>query len=108
MGLDYMWLSRQIYTTGSNVIHQRFDTIEGEAMAIKEAMNEMIQRGFFKYLFWKWFKDCCWAISSNYVGSSEFCMLISSIMSLLMIYPNFEVKFIKRQANRVELLVAAF
>ncbi|PNX71571.1 hypothetical protein L195_g027451, partial [Trifolium pratense] len=47
----------------SNVIHQRFDTIEGEAVAIKEAS--------------------------------------SIIKTLFLIYPNIEVKFIKRQANRV-------
>jgi hypothetical protein len=31
---------------GSNIICERFNTIEGEAIAFKEAICEIIQRGF--------------------------------------------------------------
>jgi hypothetical protein len=31
---------------GSNIIYKRFNTIEGEAIAFKEAICEIIQRGF--------------------------------------------------------------
>jgi hypothetical protein len=31
--------------TGSNFIHERLNTIEGETLALKEAIHEVIQRG---------------------------------------------------------------
>jgi hypothetical protein len=35
-----------LYIAGSNIIYERFNTIEGEAIAFKEAICEIIQRGF--------------------------------------------------------------
>jgi ribonuclease HI len=35
----------------SNVTHGRFNTIEGEALAMKEAISEAIQRGFTNVIF---------------------------------------------------------
>jgi hypothetical protein len=39
-------------------------------------------------------------MSSTCVGSSEFYVLITDIKSILIFYPNFEVKFSKRQTNK--------
>jgi hypothetical protein len=40
-------------------------------------------------------------VHANHVGRSLFSALISSIKNLLLVKPNFEVKFVKRQANLV-------
>lgn len=39
--------------------------------------------------------------SHNHNGGSEFNFIIKSIKDLLYVSPNFEVKFIKRQANSI-------
>jgi hypothetical protein len=41
------------------------------------------------------------AISSNHSGVSEFSLLISHIQSLLSFNNYFEVKYVRRQANKV-------
>ncbi|GAU44727.1 hypothetical protein TSUD_88120 [Trifolium subterraneum] len=84
---------------GSNIMQARLNILEGEAMAIKEAMIEMIQKGFSHVIIESDSKTVVDAISSSQVGISEFSLLISSIKSLLVSNPNFEVKFVKRQAN---------
>ncbi|MCI22474.1 eukaryotic translation initiation factor 3 subunit C, partial [Trifolium medium] len=38
--------SGQFIYAGSNFIHERLNTIEGETLAIKEAVCEVIERGF--------------------------------------------------------------
>lgn len=43
---------------------------------------------------------------TNYVGFSELSFIISSINILLHNIPNFEVKFVKRQANSIVHLLA--
>ncbi|CAK8530981.1 unnamed protein product [Lathyrus sativus] len=40
-------------------------------------------------------------ILSNNSGIYEFSLLIRSIPNFLQIYPNFEIKFVKRQTNMV-------
>ncbi|GAU14634.1 hypothetical protein TSUD_96980 [Trifolium subterraneum] len=84
---------------GSNIMQARLNILEGEAMAIKEAMIEMTQKGFSHVIIESDSKTVIDAISSSQVGISEFSLLISSIKSLLVSNPNFEVKFVKRQAN---------
>ncbi|GAU34086.1 hypothetical protein TSUD_255820 [Trifolium subterraneum] len=95
---------------GTNLLQARLNILEGEAMAIKEAMEEMLQRGFSHVIFESDSKIVVDAISSRQEGISDFSLLISSIQSLLMSNPNFEVKFVKRQANMVahELARAAY
>jgi ribonuclease HI len=66
----------------------------------KEAMKEMIQRGIYNVTFESDSKIVVDAISSTCFGSSEFFVLISVIKSMLIFYPNFEVKFSKRQTNK--------
>jgi ribonuclease HI len=91
----------QFILAGSNILYEKLNIIEGEALAIKEAMCEIIQRGFTQVIFESDSKVVVDAIHSRNVGVSEFCSIISSIQSLLLLYPNFEVKFVKRQANSV-------
>jgi hypothetical protein len=45
-------------------------------------------------------------ISSTQQGSSKFSSIISNIKSLLLVVPNFEVKFIKRQTNMTAPLLS--
>ncbi|GAU20903.1 hypothetical protein TSUD_120950 [Trifolium subterraneum] len=84
---------------GTNIMHSRLNTLEGEAMAIKEAMDEMVQRGFSHVIFESDSKIVVDAITSSHRGISDFSLLISSIKSVLVLNPNFEVKFVKRQTN---------
>ncbi|GAU31898.1 hypothetical protein TSUD_270830 [Trifolium subterraneum] len=86
---------------GTNIMHQRLNTLEGEAMAIKEAMEEMVQRGFSHVIFESDSKIVVDAITLSHRGISDFSLLISSIKSILVLNPNFEVKFVKRQANMI-------
>jgi ribonuclease HI len=75
--------------------------IEGEAFAIKEAMCEIIQRDFTQVTFESDSKEVVDTILSRNIGVFEFCFIISSIQSLLLLYPNSEVKFVKRQTNSI-------
>jgi ribonuclease HI len=65
--------------TGSNFIHERLNTIEGETLALKEAIHEVIQRGLSHVTFENDSKIVVDAIASGSVGTSEFSMLISQI-----------------------------
>ncbi|XP_045800055.1 uncharacterized protein LOC123894182 [Trifolium pratense] len=76
---------------GSNVILGRLNTIEGEAVAMKEAISEAIQRGFTHVIFESDSQILIDAISSRQQGYSTFSPLISNIRSLLSLVPNFEL-----------------
>jgi hypothetical protein len=81
---------------GTNMMQARLSTLEGEAMAIKEAIEEMVQKGFSHARVTQTLVD---AICSSHLGISDFSMLISNIKALLVLHPNFEVKFVRRQTN---------
>jgi ribonuclease HI len=95
---------------GTNIVPSPFSVLEGEAMALIEAMEKVIQRGFSYVIFESDSKMVVDAISSRQAGVSEFSILISHIQSLLRMNNYFEVKYVKRQANRVahSLARAAF
>jgi ribonuclease HI len=95
---------------GTNLVNSPLTTLEGEAMALVEAMHEMIHRGFSKIIFESDSKLVVDAISSRQGGISEFSILISHIQSLLCTHNYFEVKYVRRQANKVahSLARAAF
>jgi ribonuclease HI len=84
---------------GSKVLYKQLNIIEGEAMAIKEAMCESIERGFIQVIFESDSKVVVDAILFENVGVSKFCSIISNTRHLLCLYSNFEIKFVKRQAN---------
>ncbi|XP_058782551.1 uncharacterized protein LOC131656734 [Vicia villosa] len=78
-----------------------FSVIEAEALALKEAIQSVIMLHNAPTIFESDSQQVVQALSSNTPGSSEFISIINSIKSLLLDFPNFEVKFIKRQANMV-------
>ncbi|KAK2442300.1 hypothetical protein QL285_013507 [Trifolium repens] len=86
---------------GSNIVHSPLSVLEGEAMALVEAMEEVIQRGLHYVIFESDSKLVVDAISSRQSSVSEFSLLISHIQSLLSLHNYFEVKYVSRQANKV-------
>jgi ribonuclease HI len=75
--------------------------MEGEAMAPIEAMEEVIRIGFSYVSFESDSKLVVDAITLRQTGVSEFSLLISHIQSLLSLHNYFEVKYVRRRANKV-------
>lgn len=75
--------------------------IEVEALALKEAIHEAIDLHLENVIFESDSQRAIQAIHSNHTGGSEFNFIIKSIKTLLHVSPNFEVKFIKHQANSI-------
>jgi ribonuclease HI len=91
---------------GTNVVPTTFSVIEGEALAMVEAMEQVIHRGFPYVIFESDSKVVVDAIHSSQSGVSEFSLLISHIQSLLRLHNYFEVKYVRRQANKVAHFLA--
>jgi ribonuclease HI len=89
----------QFKLAGTNFVKSPLNILEGEAMAIIEAMEMMKQKGFSYVTFESDSKTVVDAINSSLVGLSEFSIMISHIKSLLSSNDYFEVKYVKRQAN---------
>ncbi|KAK2416734.1 protein argonaute [Trifolium repens] len=85
---------------GTNIVNTPFSVVEGEAMALAEAMKEMLQRGLSYVVFESDSKIVVDAISSRQSCVSEFSLLISYIQSILSLHNYFEVKYVRRQANK--------
>jgi ribonuclease HI len=75
--------------------------LEGEAMALLHALKEMEQIGLSQVIFETDSKSVVDAIQHYRGGNSEFSSIIGHIHNVLLLNPNFMVKFIKRQANMV-------
>jgi ribonuclease HI len=86
---------------GTNIVNSSYSVVEGEALAIIEAMEELSYRGLQSVIFESDSKQVVDAISSTQNGISEFSILIAHIQTLLSSHNYFEVKYIKRQANNV-------
>ncbi|GAU26279.1 hypothetical protein TSUD_224710 [Trifolium subterraneum] len=84
---------------GTNMSTHKLTIVEGEAMAILEAMREAISRRWFNIVFESDSKVVVDAIHANHQGVSELSSIIASIRLLLQCNQNFEIKFTKRQAN---------
>ncbi|WJX28566.1 hypothetical protein P8452_17266 [Trifolium repens] len=91
----------QFKLAGTNIVSSPHSVMEGEALALIEAMEVMIHRGLTHVIFESDSKLVVDAISSSHNGISEFSILISYIQALLGMNNYFEVKYIKRQANMV-------
>jgi ribonuclease HI len=78
-----------------------YSIIEGEAIALLEAMKAMEQRHITNVIFETDSKSVVDAIQHFRGGNSEFSSLVFHIHNLLSFDQNFMVKFIKRQANMV-------
>jgi ribonuclease HI len=86
---------------GSNTMPSSFTVMEGEALALIEAMEEIICRGYTYVSFESDSKLVVDAITHRQTGVSDFSLLISHIQSLLSLHNYFEVKYVRRQANKV-------
>jgi ribonuclease HI len=75
--------------------------VEGESLALIEALKVMEQRGYSHVVFETDSKSVVDAIHHFRAGSSEFSFHVNNIHNFLSCNPNFMVKFIKRQANMV-------
>jgi ribonuclease HI len=79
----------------------KYSIIEGEAVALLHALKEMEQRGLSHVIFETDSKNVVDAIQHFRGGNSEFSSIIGHIKNVLLVNPNFMVKFSKRQANMV-------
>jgi ribonuclease HI len=75
--------------------------LEGESLALIEALRVLEQRGITHVVIEMDSKTVVDAIYHLRNGYFEFSLIISQINNILRCNPNFEVKFIKRQANMV-------
>jgi ribonuclease HI len=82
-------------------LNGNYSVIEGEAIALLEALKAMEQRRISHVIFETDCKSVVDAIQHFRGGVSDFSLLISNIKYLLDFHNNFVVKFIKRQANMV-------
>ncbi|GAU43422.1 hypothetical protein TSUD_334850 [Trifolium subterraneum] len=76
-------------------------SIEGEAWALLLAMEEARYRGLNRVQFESDSKVLIEAIHMKRRGNSEFLSIVHDILSLMSSSINFEVKFVRRQANLV-------
>jgi hypothetical protein len=64
-------------------------------------MKELQQRGFNNVIFETDAHNIVGAIRRRNAGVSEFSSIINKVKCLLSLYPGFEVKHIRCQANRI-------
>ncbi|GAU45652.1 hypothetical protein TSUD_400890 [Trifolium subterraneum] len=76
-------------------------SVEGEAWALLLAMEEARHRGLDRVQFESDSKVLIEAIHMQRRGNSEFLSIVHDILSLMSSFINFEVKFVRRQANLV-------
>jgi len=80
--------------------------LEGEVMALQEAIQVAIAKGWDKVVFETDSRTLVDRISDWSSGISEFNAIVSSIKSMLALFFNFEVKFVRRQANMTAHTIA--
>ncbi|XP_058741502.1 uncharacterized protein LOC131613882 [Vicia villosa] len=102
---DWGWCVRNhlgnfIYA-GTSLDPGTLPVFEAEALPLKEAILGAISSHLEFVSFESDSQIVTQAIHSNRKSDSEFYLIIESIRSLLLSFPNFEVKFVKRQANSV-------
>jgi ribonuclease HI len=71
---------------------------QGEAIALLEALREL-QCGLSQVIIETDSKGLVDAIQHIHVGNSEFSSIVCQINNILLLNPNFLVRFVKRQAN---------
>jgi ribonuclease HI len=79
--------------------------MEAEAWALREAITWLVEAGLSRVVIEL---DCMLvvnAITDMSINNSEFGCIINSCKQLLRNYPNFEISFLKRQANFVAHLL---
>jgi ribonuclease HI len=93
--------SGQFIRAGTHWLRGELSIIEAEALALLEAMRTTCQMNMQNVIFETDAQIVVGATNSNHVGVSLFSTIILNIKNLLHLNPNFEVKFVKRQANSV-------
>ena len=73
--------------------------LEGEAVALLEALHFADANIWDRVVFESDSSTLVQALSSPCKGDSEFYAIVSSIIYQLSLHSNFEVKFVRRQAN---------
>jgi ribonuclease HI len=91
---------------GSSWIDGRCSSNEGEALALFEAMTTLQLRGYNNVIFEIDAQNVVGAIHRRNHGISEFSTIINKIKCMLSLFPGFEVKPIRRQANRIAHSIA--
>jgi ribonuclease HI len=91
---------------GSSWINGTCSSNEGEAIALLEAMREVQHRGYNNVIFETDAQNIVGAIHRRSKGVSEFSSIINKVNCMLSLYPGFEVKPIRRQANRIAHTIA--
>jgi ribonuclease HI len=95
-----------VIVAGTSWNDGKYSILEGEAVALLHALREMEHRGFSQVIFETDSKNVVDAIQHFRGGNSEFSSIISHINNVLLVHPNFMVKFSKRQANMVAHMLA--
>jgi ribonuclease HI len=86
---------------GTSWVEGSCSVIEGEAIALLEALRELEQRGLSQVIIEIDSKSLVDAIQHIHVGRSEFSSIVCHINNTLLLNPIFLVRFVKRQANIV-------
>jgi ribonuclease HI len=86
-------------SAGTSWIEGTCSIIEGEAIALLEALQQLVQRGISHVIVETDSKNLVDAIHHLQDGVSEFSLIVRNINNMLLANPNFLVKFVKRQAN---------
>ncbi|XP_045811195.1 uncharacterized protein LOC123905578 [Trifolium pratense] len=85
----------QFVLAGTSWIKGKCSIIDGEALALFEAMKELERWGLTNVIFETDSKSVVDAIRCSYVGLSDFSILMCKIKQLLSLHLNFEVSFTK-------------
>jgi ribonuclease HI len=83
-----------------------YSILEAEALALLEGMQAATSQNLETVIFECDSQSVVNAVHAQSGGNSEFSIIISSIKNLLNLHSNFEVKFVRRQANLVAHLLA--
>jgi hypothetical protein len=75
--------------------------LEGEAAVLLDAIHFADVNRWDRVVFESDSASLVQTLSSPVHGDSEFCAIVSSIIYQLSLHSNFEVKFVRRQANMV-------
>ncbi|PNX95459.1 replication protein A 70 kDa DNA-binding subunit [Trifolium pratense] len=81
--------------------HVTLSTVEGEAWALLQAMKKANLRGLNMVQFESDSQVLTEAIRTRRSGNSEFSLIVADIIKIMLSCINFEVKFVRRQANMV-------
>jgi ribonuclease HI len=91
---------------GSSWIDGLCSSNQGEALALFEAMQTLQRRGYNNVIFETDAHNVVVALRRRNHGLSEFSFIINKIKCMLSSVPGFEVKPIRRQANRIAHSIA--